>query len=77
MKKMVGFIILGLFLSGCQSREHAIICWDNTSHQETYNIIVPGNVYAFVVKGHSVLAYRDENNKVRIILLAKNICTIN
>jgi hypothetical protein len=83
MKRLIGLGILGLLLSGCKgytksggSREHEIICFTPDNKQQTFDIIVPGNIIAFVAKGHSILAYRDENGKVQIIPLVGNNCWI-
>lgn len=80
MRKLLVLSLFGLFLSGCKEqidyREHEIVCLDAKTQQSSYDIIAPSNVYAFVVKGHSVLSYKDSNKKSHIIFLSKNDCVI-
>jgi hypothetical protein len=80
MKKLIGLSILGLLLSGCKpskvERDHEVKCWNLKHTVITYDEITSGNVIAFVAKGHSILAYRDENNKVQVIPLVGNDCVI-
>jgi hypothetical protein len=80
MKRLIALSALGLLLSGCKlsnnSREHVITCLNSTSGQLSYRVVTSGNVGAFVVQGHSVLSYRDEDGKVQIILLSKNDCIV-
>jgi len=78
MKKLILFGLLCFI--GCSrnsNKQHEILCLDNSNHQiVTVHVLTQGNVQAFVVKGHSVLAYRDDNGKVQIVLLAKNDCEV-
>ena len=80
MKRLIALSALGLLLSACKpeaaSREHVIVCYDSVSQQETYNIVVPGNVIALVAKGHPVLGYRNSEGKAQIIFLNNNDCGI-
>jgi len=83
MKRLIALSVLGLLLSGCSvshsliNRKHEIVCYDVTSKVTTYNIVTSGNVYAFVVQGHSVLAfYVDGDKQIQLISLVKNSCTI-
>ena len=82
MKKIL--VVLGcLLLAGCESphsatsRRHEIVCRDVTTKATTYDVVTWGNVYAFVVAGHSVLSYYVEGDKqIKVILLSKNDCMV-
>ena len=81
MKKLLGLFVFVLLLNGCTTskppqREHLILCTDVKSQEITYNIVVPNNVDAFVIKGQPVLAYWDTEGNCHIIRLAKNDCFI-
>lgn len=84
MKYLIGLSVIGLLCSGCSKssnvhqREHLIVCVDPVDGVTvTKNVVSSKNVYAFVVKGHSVLFYTNrDTNKKEIILLTKNDCEI-
>jgi hypothetical protein len=83
MKYLIGFCAIALlFTNGCKKsgtlkREHAIVCMDLTHKDITGNFLSSGNVFAFVVKGHSVLSFIDEaTGENKIIFLSKNDCEI-
>jgi hypothetical protein len=83
MKKI---LLLGLLLGlvGCEKstyggRPHQILCVDpNNSKIKTIDMIVPGDVIVFVLKGKEPLvAYRDDDKKTQIIRLKDNDCVID
>ncbi len=80
MKYFIWVSLVGFLFSGCTkttSRPHQIICFNSSNHQDTYNVVTRGNVFAFTVKEQSVLCYRnDETNKTELIDLSKNDCAI-
>jgi len=77
MKKLLGLSILGLLLTGCSlERDHNITCIDSKTGSLSVYKMTPGNIFAMVVNGHSVLAYRDNNGKIQVIFLRENNCEI-
>lgn len=86
MKRLIVVGALGLLLSACDSaenntskieaRKHVIYCQDSITKQPTFEVSTRDNVYAFVIKGHSVLGYKDNDDKMRVIFLSKNDCVV-
>lgn len=78
MKKLIWLSLLGFI--GCTKNpvsQHQIVCLDNKNpFIVTVNIVANGGVGAFVIKGHSVLAYRDSKGKTQVIFLSKNDCEV-
>lgn len=76
--------LLGILSGGCAksngnpSKGHEIICLDSTNHDiVTQHVLTHGNVFAFTVKGYSVLCYRDlDNTQTKIIDISKNDCEV-